>query len=241
MMHFRVDGRVRLWVCFVVLFGAPFVAGSASAASEIGPPVASTAVQTKAQIVSTLLAGQQQAAAKGPLATPALPSPSGPQPAAPAVANNHDYIIYSGDSYNVINARYCTPNTVLITYPWDPGACGGGRNEIWDPVLLNNGYVGLAALLPGTQFACAYYNGTGNGTQVLVSSCDGYHYPANYQWRQPGNTPSCYSGWNYIVPAQNYGQTLNVAGGLGSGRNIILWSQSGCPTNDVWYFQPTSS
>jgi hypothetical protein len=54
------------------------------------------------------------------------------------------YYIYSGDGANVINAKGCSINTVLITYPVS-SACNNGGNEKWELTPLSDGYRALIA------------------------------------------------------------------------------------------------
>lgn len=45
----------------------------------------------------------------------------------------------------------------------------------------------------------------------------------------------CDSGWYDVIPADNYGLTPSVAGGLGSGHNIISYGLS-CVDNRIWFY-----
>ena len=127
--------------------------------------------------------------------------------------------------------------THVITYPPGGGSCGnGGNNEFWYVVKLGDGYDAFE-LAYGGNVMCANVQGSSyqNGTDILSWPCNNTVTP-NEQWRRPENTPDPYiSNHYYIVPAQDWGLTWNVAGGLGSGRQIILYSQCNCD-NDAWSF-----
>lgn len=61
-----------------------------------------------------------------------------------------------------------------------------------------------------------------SGSIISVVSCP-RSFTEEWWFRQPKNTPApCASGWNYIVPAYDFSLDFNVAGGNGTGRNIIL-------------------
>ena len=123
----------------------------------------------------------------------------------------------------------------MITYPVST-SCDGGLNEAWLPALLTNGYDALIVEFNGGTY-CGYQGGLSRSL-ISVDNCPSNFNAEQWWFRQPQNTPApCASGWNYIVPAYDYSLDFNVAGGNGSRRNIILWSQSGCPGNGIWYFK----
>lgn len=230
-----------------VIATARAIAANPSAQSVTPPPLPGSPgaplVQTPATSTTTATATRSHAlrkAARRARTRVRSGRTSTPTAHAASVSSGNPYIIYSGDSTNVINAKSCTQSTVGITWSW-PSACGGGgSNEIWIVDELNDGYDTFNAYYNG-HFECLNTAGF-SGAGLYVFNCDNQilnnqPFDSTYQFRRPDNTPSCYSGWDYFVPSGNYGLTLNVAGGLGKGRNIIDYSQSGCPTNDVWYFQ----
>jgi hypothetical protein len=143
------------------------------------------------------------------------------------------YHIYSGDGVNVINAKGCFTNTILITYPVSSG-CEGGANEIWELVEVTTGYRALTANYKGT-LVCMIAGPESKqnaGAQPCTKPLQ-----ADMEFRRPVVSESCYSGFYYIIPATNYNLTLNVKGGLGQGRNINSYPQA-CTTNSVWFYEP---
>ncbi len=162
---------------------------------------------------------------------PALPVPGGGvSPDTPC--DYCEYYIYSGDSENVINAKGCSTNTDLITYPVTSG-CEEGKDERWVITELSNGYRALIAVYSG-KMVCMIADlesGQNAGAQPCTQPAE-----SDMEFRRPGVSESCYSGWYYIVPASNWNLSLNVKGGLGEGRNIITYSK-GCYTNGVWYYK----
>lgn len=142
------------------------------------------------------------------------------------------YHIYSGDSENVINAKGCSTDTVLITYPVSAG-CEGGRNEIWEITPLANGYRALIANYDG--YAVCMIAGAESGQNAGAQLCT-EPVESDMEFRRPVVSGSCYSGWYYIIPADNWNLSLNVRGGLGEGRNIISYSK-GCYNNSIWYYE----
>jgi hypothetical protein len=173
-----------------------------------------------------------------PAGTPSASPPSAPGTvptgvAAPAATpcDYCSYYIYSGDSENVINAKGCFTTTVLFTYPVSSG-CEGGANEIWEIVALSTGYRALIAYYKGTTvcMTAGPASGQNAGTQPCTDPVQSY-----MEFRRPVVSESCVGGWYYIIPAANYGLSLNVQGGLGEGRNIISYSK-GCYDNSIWYY-----
>lgn len=170
--------------------------------------------------------------------TPNPSAPPAPRVAAAGVAapasdpcDGCEYYIYSGDSENVINAKGCATSTILITYPVS-SACEGGANEIWELAALSSGYRALIAYYDGTVVCMTAGPESGDraGAQPCTNPVQSY-----MEFRRPVVSESCYSGWYYIVPAANYGLTLNVRGGLGAKREIISYPIS-CADNSVWYY-----
>jgi hypothetical protein len=107
--------------------------------------------------------------------------------------------------------------------------CDKGANQVWEVAELGNGYDAIIANYGGNEMCMNVKGGIYiQGTEMLAWPCNTV-VTTNEQFRRPENThyPSM-SGWYYIVPAGNYGLALNVAGGSGEGRNIILWSKCSC-------------
>jgi hypothetical protein len=154
-------------------------------------------------------------------------------PPPPTPCDYCEYYIYSGDSENVINAKGCSTNTDLITYPVSSG-CEEGKDERWVITALSSGYRALIALYHETLVCmiAGPEGGDNAGAQPCTQPAE-----SDMEFRRPEVSESCYSGWYYIVPASNYSLTLNVKGGLGEGRNIISYAK-GCSTNNVWYYEP---
>jgi hypothetical protein len=169
--------------------------------------------------------------ASPPPAPGAAPAGGAPPPTPCETCN---YRIYSGDSENVINAKGCFTTTVLITYPVSSG-CVGGANEIWKITELSTGYRAFIADYGGYAVCMTAGAETGQnaGAQPCTNPAESY-----MEFRRPAVSESCVSGWYYIIPADNYGMSLNVRGGLGEGRNIISYPK-GCYDNSIWYYKAT--
>lgn len=159
-------------------------------------------------------------------------APAGSAAPATTPCDYCSYHIYSGDGVNVINAKGCFTNTILITYPVSSG-CEGGANEIWELVEVTTGYRALIADYKGT-LVCMIA-GPESGQNAGATPCT-KPLQGDMEFRRPVVSESCFSGFYYIIPANNYNLTLNVKGGLGQGRNIISYSKA-CTANSVWFYQ----
>lgn len=168
---------------------------------------------------------------------PAAPPPPGSPTGNPApdVVNNGTYLIYGSDSQHVQNAQGCNQTASLIM--WTVGDnCSSGSNEVWEPALLSNGYDIIRADYDG-YYECQTQEGADHDP-VNVLICPAQNFPASEQFREPGRTPApCASGWYYIVPSSAQSLTENAQAGPASGHHVVLYPQSGCPINDLWYFQ----
>lgn len=170
-----------------------------------------------------------------PTPSPSISPATGVVPDAGCITGCHGYI-YADDG-NVANAQGCAVPSHVITYAPGSGSCGnGGNNETWYIYELNDGYDEIAADYGG-NLMCANVQGSSyqDGTDILAWPCN-TTVTTNEQWRRPENTPDPYqSAWYFIVPAADFSLTWNVAGGLGSGHQVVLWSQCNCD-NDAWTF-----
>jgi hypothetical protein len=219
----------------LALAGSLALGTSAAAAQDVTlvDPALLTPNQAQSAAIAHALAASQAPPAPTS-STTTSPGTTTVNPAASGPANNDWYAIFAGDDYNVINAKGCTAPTILITYPVST-SCDGGLNEAFSPALLTNGYDALIVEYNGGTY-CAYQGGL-SGSIISVVSCP-RSFTEEWWFRQPQNTPApCASGWHYIVPAYDFSLDFNVAGGNGTGRNIILYSQNGCPGNGIWYFK----
>jgi hypothetical protein len=152
------------------------------------------------------------------------------------VGNNHDYVILDGNEAADLNAQACGVYANIIVYSGGSN-CNTGVDNIWDPVLLANGYVLLRANY-NNNYECAIQNGTNSAPTSVYPCNETSGFPVSYEYRQPNNTPApCNSSFNYIVPSTNYGLSFNVKGGFGNRNPVVDYSQNGCPSNDLWLFE----
>ena len=232
----RVTLRSALAAVGVVV-GVAALAPCALAAESgrITNPCIAHAVETPGLYASTEALGKAcglptSAASSGRPPAP-VEAPAGVAAPPPTPCDYCEYYIYSGDSENVINAKGCFTSTNLITYPVSSG-CEEGKDERWVITELSTGYRALIADYKGT-LVCMIA-GPESGQNAGAQPCT-QPVQSDMEFRRPVVSESCYSGWYYIIPASNYGLSLNVKGGLGEGRNIISYSK-GCYVNSVWYY-----
>jgi hypothetical protein len=96
---------------------------------------------------------------------------------------------------NVINAKGCFTNTILITYPVSSG-CEGGANEIWELVEVTTGYRALIADYKGT-LVCMIA-GPESGQNAGATPCT-KPLQGDMEFRRPVVSESCFSGFYYII------------------------------------------
>lgn len=115
----------------------------------------------------------------------------------------------------------------------------GGANQQWAWCQLSNGYDEIVSVYNGQMMCLNVSNGSyTSGTHILAWPCNTV-VTGNEQWRRPENTPDPnFSGFSYLVPAGNYNLCVNVAGGLGSGHDMILFA---CNAQDNEGFGITGS
>jgi len=133
----------------------------------------------------------------------------------------------SGGHAEVLNANYCGNPAHIIEYPYGPTYCsGGGSNEIWD---VRNGASGTSTPI------YANYNGNrmcmnvtnnkySSGTIIQTWNCNnGYTNNDWFTWYCNALVmKGCWIEPTYEPAGANL--CFNVAGGFGTGHNIILYS-----------------
>ncbi|MFI1014290.1 RICIN domain-containing protein [Streptomyces sp. NPDC020965] len=98
-------------------------------------------------------------------------------------------------------------------------------NERWEPEAAGGGHFRFKSLDSGK---CLNVRGGGNenGAQIIQWPCGS---AANEQWR------FVRKGIGYQIVARSSAKCLNVAGGVGQGRQLIQYScTTDGATNDVW-------
>ena len=101
----------------------------------------------------------------------------------------------------------------------------GGTNQQWALCQLSDGYDEIVSDYNGNLMCLNVDNASyTSGTHLLAWPCNTV-VAGNEQWRRPENTPDTnYSGFFYLVPAGDWNLCANVAGGLGIGHQLVLYS-----------------
>ncbi|MEU5164492.1 RICIN domain-containing protein [Streptomyces sp. NPDC020875] len=108
----------------------------------------------------------------------------------------------------------------VIQWPWS-----GAANERWEPEPADWGYHRFRSVHSGL---CLNVEGGGNenGARVIQWTCGTAD---NEQWRFVAK------GRGYQIVARSSGKCLNVAGGVGQGRQLIQYTcTANGAANDVW-------
>jgi hypothetical protein len=183
------------------------------AAALLGAAALAAAFAAAGGTAAPALAASSHAAARtAPMASPATVS------SAAGCYNGGQLTLPDG---NVLDAKGFGNPASIDEYTYN-----GGANQHWAECELSNGYDEIVSDYNGNLMCLNVEDGDYvSGEHLLAYPCD-TSVTGNEQWRRPENTPVGDTGYNYLVPAGDYNLCVNVAGGLGSGRLMILYACS---------------
>ena len=125
---------------------------------------------------------------------------------------------------DVLNAYACAAPTNVVEWTFSTGGCSGGANEYWS-VNLGTKYSPIYASYNGNTVCMNVHgNNYSSGTAIIAYPCDPLAPTSNEMFYE---TPQAESGRYWIQPEYGSGNlAFNIAGGLGKGNHVILYSRS---------------